>query len=188
MDVAENKGFESLEIENPDREDFESYTESHNLPLIVLNGHGTKTAVEGDDGEIILEKGQNEETTEGSIVYSRTCSSAAELGPSCVEKGAKAYIGYEDKFNFVYQTSKSAKPLEDKVAELCLAPSNQVPISLIKGKTAGEAYNNSQRKYQEALRKALANYELDDGEIFKSVAWNMDVQTVVGDSKATLEE
>jgi len=77
--------------------------------------------------------------------------------------------------------------LEDKVAELCLSPSNQVPISLLKGKNAQEAYDRSQQEYQEALKDALTNYELDSGEIFKSIAWNMEVQKLSGNPEAEIK-
>ncbi|MFB6208792.1 MAG: hypothetical protein ABEJ56_01490 [Candidatus Nanohaloarchaea archaeon] len=188
ISMANNLGVKVLDIENPNRNNFESYIESNNADLMVLNGHGSTTCVEGEDEEPMLQKNDNEDLTKDKIVYARTCSSAKELGPSCVENGAKAYIGYEDKFNFIIQTKKTTKPLEDKVAELCLYPSNQVPISLLKGKTAKEAYGRSQQEYQEALRDALTNYELDSGEIFKSVAWNMEVQKLSGDTEADIKQ
>ncbi len=56
----------------------------------------------GHDDEVMIEKGKNEQLLNGKITYSIACEAAKSLGKAVVEKGAKSFIGYTEKFTFVH--------------------------------------------------------------------------------------
>lgn len=122
--------------------------------LVVLNGHGNEDAVMGQDGEVLV-------TTDtvgclrNKVVYARACSSAQRLGPRAVEKGVRAYIGYDIEFSIYMDADKVEHPLEDPIAALFLEPSNQVPLCLLKGHPAGEANRRSRKKFRDNIRRII---------------------------------
>jgi len=89
ISVADDLGVKVLNIDNPTKNRFESYIDSNNIDLMVLNGHGSKTHIEGEDEEPILRINDNEDLTDGKIIYARTCSSSKVLGPPVLKTELK---------------------------------------------------------------------------------------------------
>jgi len=69
--------------------------------FIFFNGHGNAGTICGYDNEPLIEFNSNESVLKNAIVFARACQSASELGPSCVAKGTKTYLGYTDDFIFL---------------------------------------------------------------------------------------
>lgn len=155
--------------------------------LIVLNGHGNETTVAGYDNEPLVELGNNTEILAGKIVYARSCSSAKKLGNESSKKGCRAYIGYDDEFVFSVEINKITKPLEDKTAEIFLKPSNQIVISLLKGKTTSESNERSKGLYKKQIQEySTSDATLDQKELVPLLVWNYHHQVCLGDQNAKL--
>lgn len=169
------------------RKELESILHKKNPRFVIINGHGNDTLVCGQDGEVLIEAGINDNVLKSRIVYALSCRSAKILGLKSIESGASAYIGYVEDFIFMYSNEKRGHPLEDKTAELFLEPSNQVAISLLKGRTAGEAHQNSKRFFFRNIQKLLTSESsLEDSSTLRYLFWDMQHQVCLGDQSAVL--
>jgi hypothetical protein len=169
------------------RKEFEGVVIKTNPDLLFLNGHGNSETVTGNDNEPILIADENDNLTKGKIVYALSCSSASRLGKTCVEKGARAYIGYSDDFIFVYEEDKISKPLNDAIARQFLEPSNLLMLSLIKGNSAGSSIQKSKSCFATNIKKLLTSTSPQiDKTYIPWLIWDMDCQVCVGDENAKI--
>lgn len=143
---ARQKGMNVFDLTDnkADYKTFKSYIEKHEPFLVFFNGHGNKEVITGDNNESLVEADKNEKLLFGKMVYARSCDAGAYLGEKCIQTGTLVFIGYRKKFTLGYSPSKISNPLKDEIARLFLEPSNLVPISLIKGNIAKDAYRKSQ--------------------------------------------
>ena len=189
IDFAKLKGillFDLLQTRATKKE-LESILHKKDPRFVVINGHGNDILVCGQDGEVLIEAGVNENILRSRIVYALSCRSAKVLGFKSIENGALAYIGYTEDFIFMYSNEKRGHPLDDKTAELFLGPSNQVVISLLKGHTAGEAQQNSRKSFLRNMQKLLTSESsLEDSSTLRYLFWDMQHQVCLGDKAATL--
>ena len=72
----------------------------------------------------------NESLLNSKITYAVSCEAAGDLGKKIVEKGGKAFIGYEGPFGFVHDANRECTPSKDKLAEPFKNVSNTIVISL----------------------------------------------------------
>lgn len=153
--------------------EFASVVKKTKPGIIVINGHGNEMVVTGYDNEPLVESGKNQHLFNRSIVFARSCQSAAKLGPESIKSGCKAYIGYDDDFVFVTENDKEAKPLKDKTAQLFIEPSNQVVISLLKGHSASESNLRSKEMYKRTIRKLMTSASpKEDVELIPNLVWD----------------
>jgi hypothetical protein len=131
------------------RYQFQTNVSSADPVFIWLNGHGNIEKLAGQDGEIILDLGNNN-ILSGRVVYAFSCLTASELGPSSVSKGCTAYIGYSDEFVFVYDNT-APYPLRDKYAQWFMQAGVEVGSSLLRGETAGQSLVRSQSLFDTAI-------------------------------------
>ncbi|MFH1192700.1 MAG: hypothetical protein V1656_00035 [Candidatus Jorgensenbacteria bacterium] len=139
------------------REIVESYLEKRNPEIVIFNGHGDQFCVVGQDGEILIQMGANTNLLRNKIVYMRACNAGKSLGPDAIEKGAKNFIGYKELFRFWTKEEGVRKPLNDDYARPFFECSNKVIHSLIKGKTAEEANNDSMQSYRKVISDLLTS-------------------------------
>ncbi len=184
---AKQKGIKILDLdrERANREEFESVVAKMRPSFIFFNGHGDVDCVTGCDDKILIRVGDNEKILKAKSVYALSCSSAKKLGPASIKAGARAYLGYDDVFIFFYEPGKLSKPLDDKTAELFLGPLNQLVISVLKGHTAEESYDKSQKLFLQNIQK-LVTSELFDSSLIPYLLWNKIHQVCLGDKGATL--
>lgn len=92
--LAEQKNFSVLDLKNnrANKKEVESMLKKQDPELVFFNGHGRADAVAGQNDEILVRVGYNEGFFENRIIYSLSCSSGKELGPSMVKNKAKAFI------------------------------------------------------------------------------------------------
>ncbi len=132
----------------------------------------------------------------GAVVYARSCHAARELGPSAVDKGAVAFIGYRREFVIVHSLVDVSHPLDalvdvshpldDSLARMFIEPSNLVPLSLLKGNTVKDAFRKSQEAMRRTLRFMLSSAATYEQRVTASFLWgNITAQVVVGDESAT---
>lgn len=144
----------NLEKHKATREIFEKSIIKSNPRLVVLNGHGFKHAVCGQNKEIILDA-NNVNLLDSKIVYAVACDSSEELGEIATTKGnASSYIGYEAHFMVVIDQSRSSTPSKDKNLKIFIKPYATLVLSLVSGLTVEKAINNT----KETLRGLIREY------------------------------
>jgi len=183
ISLAQEKGLAVFDLarNRANRKELESMIRRNEPSLIFLNGHGHDTVVTGQDGEVLIEAGSNENILKKRIVYALSCRSGKVLGPRCVQAGTEAYIGYDEDFIFLFEESKRTHPEQDKTAELFLTPSNQVVISLLKGHSAEEAHANSKRSFVRNIKKLLSSQtSSSDSQAVRYLIWDMQHQVCLG--------
>jgi len=150
LELAQSKGIKILDLnkERANRKEVEGMLVKQTPELVVLNGHGNDDVVTGHKNEPLIKCGQNEKLLKGKITYAISCRSAKNLGRKSVQAGAKAYIGYEDDFIFLYDQLKITRPLDDETAGLFLKPATEVVTLLLKGYSAVEASNKSKELFK----------------------------------------
>lgn len=152
--------------------------------LVILNGHGSDISVQGHNNEIIL-KEDDSEAIKDKIIYARSCRSAKSLGQNSITQGALAFLGYKEDFILVFNSTNVRKPLEDKTAELFLEPSNYIPVSLLKGHTAGDANKRAKDLFRKNIeRLIIEGPSSDDYYAIRYLLWDMSHQVCLGDEKA----
>lgn len=183
---AEEKGINVIDLfrNKANRKRVIGTLEKRDPGLVVLNGHGSESSVEGHDNETIL-KESDKKVVESKIIFARSCKSAKSLGQSIVNQGAIAYLGYDDDFWLMYTESKISNPLEDKTAELFLVPSNYIAISLLKSHTASDADNRSKILFRRNIEKLIIEGPSSDNYYtIRYLLWDMMHQVCLGNKSA----
>lgn len=186
---AESKGNLVLDLfqKRATKKEFESIVHKKNPSFVIINGHGNDKLICGQDGNVLIEAGVNDDILKSRVVYALSCRSAKILGSKSIRSGALAYIGYVEDFIFMYSNEKRSRPIEDKTAELFLEPSNQVAISLLKGHTAGEAHQNSREFFLRNIQKLLTSESSSaESSALRYLLWNMQHQVCLGDQSVIL--
>jgi len=166
---------------------FVSYIVKHQPILVFFNGHGNEDVITGYDNEPLVEVNKNERLLTAKIVYARSCDAAKNLGRLCIDNGTVAFIGYEKKYALAYTPSKVTNPLKDDVARLFVEPSNLVPISLLKGNTAKDAYRKSQYSMWRNFGFMLSTRATQSQKDAAPYLWfNRKHQVVLGDQDAQM--
>lgn len=187
IDLAKEKGIKVLDLDKDraNKNELESMVAKMRPSFIFLNGHGSADCVKGADDKTLIKVGDNEQILKNKSVYALSCSSAKVLGLASIEAGADAYLGYDDVFIFSYESDKISKPLNDKTAELFLGPSNQLMISILKGHTARESYDKSQKYFLQNIQK-LVTSELSGSSLTPYLLWDKMHQVCSGNDGAVL--
>ncbi len=189
LNIAKSKSYSVLDLQGrkATQKYFVSYIKKNNPALIFFNGHGSQNTITGHENEVLVESGKNENLLSSKIIYARSCESARILGKKSVEKGAITFIGYINKYVFLYLAEKVTKPLQDTIAKLFLEPSNLIPISLLKGNTTADAYEKSQKGMRRNLYFVLSTKASSPQKNTAPYLWsNIRSQVIIGDSTAVL--
>jgi len=137
---AKTKGYYVIDLENPTKEEFEETIQSQQPLLVIGSGHGESDVFAGKEREIILKKCTNDHLLATKICYLIACNTALELGPSAVNKGALAYIGWQEDFVFAINAQYIERPTEDPYAYAFFDTANKIGYALLEGKTVKESY------------------------------------------------
>lgn len=173
-------------ITRPWYDETTSYLSKWSERIVEKAGHGNPEAVEGQNGEVLVEAGENHKILNSKIVYSRTCSSAVVLGKKSVESGTDAYVGYSAPFIFIYDESRTTEPRKDKKARPFFEATNLIPLSLLKGNTVRKAIEKSEKKFDEYIGHYASTKSPWGAEILPYLRLDKKVQTAIGDKRATL--
>lgn len=146
-----------LDKEKANKNLVESYLRKHNPDIVIFNGHGNEYCVAGHDNEELISSGKNTSLLKNSDVYIRACSAGKVLGREIKQLGARSFIGYEEPFVFYKKDECFYEPLKDDYAQPFFETSNQVAISLIKGRTAQEAHGDSIKLYNKTISNLLTS-------------------------------
>jgi len=174
-----------LEKDRAVRRLLESIIDKTDPILIFLNGHGNSNQVTGNNLEVLLDVGDNEDVLRSRITYALSCSSAKSLGPKSISAGAVSYIGYDEDFIFYYDINSISKPLFDKTASLFLEPSTMIVNMLLKGHTTSEAHNKSKAMFLQNIQNLL-NSSSAEAYLIPWLLWDMQHQVCLGDQSARI--
>ncbi len=154
--------------------------------LVFFNGHGSNEYICGDQNEKLVDS-YNSKLFASTLIYSRSCDSAAVLGKQIVREGkARAFLGYVQAFIFVKNNSRSATPLKDNYAEPCLESSNVVPEALLTGSSVQEAFEKSQKHFEKEIEYYRTHYSPENSHILFALQWDKAVQRLIGDVNAKI--
>lgn len=184
IEFAEERGYSVFDLdgERAKQQELASVISKKDPTVVMLNGHGDAQTITGQHGEVLVKAGTNEDILKAKIVYALSCGSAKILGPKSIEKGAYAYIGYDEDFIFMYSNDKRTRPLEDKTAALFLDPSIQFVISLLKGNTVGSSLRSSRRFFIRNIQKLLTSQSsVEESSTVRYLLWDMEHQLALGD-------
>ena len=126
-----------------DREQVEYTLADPNVDMFVHYGHGINECLLGHNNECILDD-FNVELLKDKVVVSINCDSAGDFGVECIEAGALAYIGYDEKVFIKY--NKARQPYVGfKEAN------NAWSTLMCEGEliTIGQAFNAMSKQYNE---------------------------------------
>ncbi len=185
--LAKEKGITVLDLEGKraNYKEVASMLQKKEPSLVFFNGHGDDDCIMGNDNEVLVAVGKNEELLASKIVYALSCRSGKGLGRKSIQDGAIGYIGYDNDFIFIIDETKINDPLRDKTAELFLRPSNQVMVCLLKGHNIKYSHERSKRIFRESARK-VANSESQDSYLIPYLLWDMQHQVCLGNQDACL--
>lgn len=187
--IAKRRGIKVVSLKNrrANKKEFISVNRKVNPQLIFFNGHGDYDLVTGQDNEVLVKSGENDQCLSKRIVYALSCRSASKLGKISVKHGTRAYLGYDEDFVFNYDQEKISRPWDDQIVKLFFEPSNLLVASLLKGHTAGESWQSSQNEFK---RKAIALITSKDkiaiNSYLPNLLWDMRHQVILGNKKAIL--
>ncbi|PCI21268.1 hypothetical protein COB64_00090 [Candidatus Wolfebacteria bacterium] len=172
IEEAKKKGsIYQLDKEKANKKTLESYLKKQEPEVVILNGHGDELNIAGHNDEIIMST-SSAHLLKDCNVYMRACSAGKLLGEEVVKQGAKSFIGYKEPFLFFKKNEYIGKPLEDDYARPFFETSNQVALSLINGRNAKEANEDSFKKYKKAI-KSLLTSEASNSFLIPNLLWNM---------------
>lgn len=174
IDLAEEEGVTvyDLKDDRANKEELTSFLTKKSPEVVFLNGHGQGDRLCGQNDEVLLQVGENEELLRSKIVYALSCQTAKKLGPKVVAKGAIAYLGYDEDFVFFTRQEKEIKPLDDDRAKLFLEPSNQVVTSLLKGYSPAQAHQKSKKAFAKNIEDLLTG-KLPEKYLARYLFWDM---------------
>ena len=153
-----------------------------NPTLVVLNGHGDDDLITGQNNEVLVKAGENEELLQKRVTYAVSCRCGKKLGSKVVKTKGTAFIGYDDDFVFSSDRRCLSRPLEDKRAKPFMEASNHVAISLLKGHSAKEASERSKKMFGAESQSLLSSSSDPDAlQDARFLWWNMNHQVCLGE-------
>lgn len=188
IEEARSKGMKVIDLRGKKavESEFASRIRKLNPSFVVLNGHGNSDTITGYGNQVLISTKNNLELLTGRVIFSRSCSSAQNLGVLCV-KDSGAFIGYDDDFALYFDDTKVTRPLGDNLAKLFLESSNQVAISLIKGHTASDANNRSRSLFRKNISNILTSEGVEYRDALPYLIWDYNHAVCLGDGEATIK-
>jgi len=188
IEAARSKGIKVDTVDGPHvvTKEVESRINKVNPSFIFLNGHGDDCTFYGHKDQVLINK-KNSCMLKNTLVFSRACNCAKELGRHAVNKDCcSSFIGYEYEFVNVRQTDTEVVPLRDDISKPIWESSNAVPLTLIKGSTAEESVQASHTKATNEMSKLIFSDEIGAIEVLKALIANDDALTYHGNGGAKI--
>ncbi len=185
INLAKSKKITILDLKGREanKEKFTDSVKKDNPHLILLNGHGSKESISGQNGEILIRVGENEKLLQGKIIYALSCETGKVLGPKSIEAETEAYLGYDEVFIFFYTQGKESRPLKDKRAALFLNPASKVSVSLIEGRSVKEAHKRSKKAFFQNIQRLISS-QSKESYLARYLLWDMKHQVCLGNKDA----
>lgn len=153
-----------------------------NPAVFSLAGHGNYTTTSVECTEYLMAVGDAKlSKMAGRVVHLNSCETGAELGPAIMTAGALAFVGSNESFWFyVGDDANTTRAVKSPfLAEW------QFDVSLLKGKTVGEARADQLAKYEEELTywvEGDGKNHVDASELARIINLNKTISTFAGES------
>ena len=159
VDEAKKRNVRTIDLskEKAKKDKFHSYLLKQPVDIVILNGHGNSEEVAGQNDEVLLSVSSGAKLMKGKNIFIRACDAATTLGQEIMKMGATGFVGYTRPFWIARDVDSFNRPLEDETAGPILRCSNQVGLSLIKGKPIAQAQEDSLARYRENIDKYSAS-------------------------------
>jgi len=145
--------------------------------LIIGTGHGSPSEFCGHANEVVMST-ISVPDVKGKVVYLVSCETAKELGPTLVQLGALAFLGFLEDVIWICDADLTSTPWADKLAEPIMMPIVDSLNTILDGKSCGEAF----QVLQDHFRDRLA---VEQDEFMASlISWNLDSATLLGNTAA----
>jgi hypothetical protein len=189
LQLARQKGYAIIDLKRKraNRKEFESVIKKIKPAFIILNGHGNKDEVAGNDNETLVDANTNTEILAGRIIYALSCQSAKNLGTKVGLYPNTTYIGYKEDFAFVRLEKYGRKPTKDIFAGFFLEPSNAIVVSLLKGHNTQDSFSRGQREFTKNIQMLLTSkIKSADSSALRFLVWDLTHLTLCGDKNKAL--
>ncbi len=187
IDFLQKTHFNLIDLKESkaNRKSVESVLLKKSPELVIFNGHGISSTIRGHNNEILIDA-KNSHLLKLKIIYSVSCNSAKTLGVK-IAGDYTTFIGYKNEFLFLIDTTKSCTPEKDEIAKPFMESSNQLSISLLKGKTVRESYEDTKRKYTDWIIHYAANESLPEASsIISCLIWDRENLVLLGSEDKSL--
>jgi hypothetical protein len=118
-----------------------------NIVLITGAGHGKANEFLGDYNESLFpESVYDPREISGKIVHFLSCSTGAGLGPDFIQKGCRAFVGYNAPFEF-----------DRSWADVFFRCDSQIDLALADGKSVSQAVQAAKERFDVEIRTSSAS-------------------------------
>jgi hypothetical protein len=145
-----SRGFTVVSLTGTDdvRSNFVSHAKNRLTTYIGGVGHGNYDIYTGHWGDPILKIGDYDSAeVKDKALHFLSCRTGRDLGPDAVANGAKAYVGYDENFTFVWDDSTT--PVNEFL--LFIQSDATFDLQMVAGAPAGQAFNATQQAFNAAI-------------------------------------
>jgi hypothetical protein len=178
------KGYNVLTLFGNDatRQKFAQYCLLPDVYFISAFGHGYDDLFTGQHGEILWKAcSYDPREAQGKIIHLMSCLTARQLGPDLIDKGGRAYFGYEESFVFMHTLGVS-DPLNDSIADVFFQCDSEIDRLIADGLAAGEVYDGAKALFRDKQEYYLAI----DSDVAMTLLQDHDALKIFGDLEALL--
>lgn len=149
---------------------------------VYANGHGEKDIFFGQNMEVLIEKGKNDNIFQGMVVHLLACQTGKDNGllESLVENGAVAAIGYNTDFVIGFSSRYMSDDLTNEASQSLVKPDVQIEYSLAHGASIAEAIIDSDKVSDEEINRWMRSGHEDRDFIIWALINNRDSKVVYG--------
>ena len=152
------KGFDvvTLRGKEANKREFDRAIKDHPECFVTGIGHGSSTVYTGERYSVLLKSGRPLDIMDGCPWYALSCKVGKQLGKDVIDAGSPAFVGYDENFVFLLDPDE---PCGGRPSQGFMQSNNAVVMTLLQGKTIGDAYKSSQTAWAEAIRNAQSDEE-----------------------------
>jgi len=171
-------------------ENFISYLETYDPIAFWGMGHGSESLFTGQNGDVLLQKGVNEDVMAGRVVHLLACLCGAEggLAESIADAGALCVFAYSRDFILGIESENVSSEPDNEVTQSLLEPDGVIELILALGLSAVEAYEGSINRSNYWINYWLSSGHPDADLIVYSLINNRDALMLYGVPQARLSE
>jgi len=180
VDEARRLGWDVTDLygDEATREKIEETLETVDPLFFHAVGHGDVNVYTAQRKEVVFVACENDDLLAGRVTYLLSCKTGAVLGPSIVNKGGTAYLGYRDVFGWIVKEPHD--PATDEYARAFMELTNTIASALLRGRTAREAYDAGIATADRWIDYWSRSDDPNAPEIIKWLAHDRDVLVLYG--------
>jgi molybdopterin biosynthesis enzyme len=159
------------------------HLQNQHIAYVTASGHGSVLEYLGWNNEIVISGSTtvlpDDAMIRGKIFHILACSTAFSLGPALISRGAKAFIGYKDKYGITQNGV-----INSDLAMATVQAATQIDAVLLSGGTVKMAYDAAIQLYKDLQKQMFVNKV--SATIQERLEQNRLLLTMFGDPNAKL--